>query len=67
MRIIGIIVVLWLVIGGVAAFQRGYFDKNESTTCANAGTIALTALAGPLNYVGLNPKVGECRLPEPSK
>ena len=30
------------------------------------GSVALTVIAGPLNYIGLNPKVG-CSTPEPSK
>jgi hypothetical protein len=24
-------------------------------------------LAGPLNYVGVNPKVHDCKVPQPSK
>ena len=32
---------------------------------AEAGTVAVTIIAGPLNYLGLNPKVN-CDLPEPS-
>jgi hypothetical protein len=35
--------------------------------CAKAGTVALTVIAGPLNYVGLNPKVDDCNVPEPSQ
>jgi len=31
-----------------------------------AGTIAVTILAGPLNYTGVNPKVN-CTVPQPSK
>ena len=30
-----------------------------------AGTILVTVLAGPLNYVGVNPKLS-CHLPSPS-
>jgi hypothetical protein len=30
------------------------------------GTIALTIAAGPLNYVGVNPKIS-CKTPQPSK
>jgi hypothetical protein len=29
--------------------------------CASAGTIALTVIAGSLNYVGVNPKVTNCK------
>jgi ABC-type glucose/galactose transport system permease subunit len=31
------------------------------------GVIAVTVLAGPLNYVGVNPKIHDCRLPRPSR
>jgi riboflavin transporter FmnP len=65
-RIVGILVVVWLVIGLVAAFQRDYFSDKRETDCAGVGTIAVTVLAGPLNYVGANPKV-KCDLPEPSR
>jgi hypothetical protein len=60
-----VIVVIWLIIGAVAAGQRGYFS-NSSTNCAEAGTIVVTVIAGPLNYMGVNPKV-RCDLPEPSQ
>jgi membrane-bound ClpP family serine protease len=63
--LISAIVVVWLVIGVVAAFQRGYL-KNTDQNCASLGTIAVTVLVGPLNYAGVNPKVGECHLPQPS-
>jgi len=63
--IIGVIVLVWLLIGVLAAWQRDYF-KGGPTSCATAGTIALTVVAGPLNYAGLNPKVQVCHLPQPS-
>jgi hypothetical protein len=66
MRLVGIVVVVWLLIGAFATFQRGYFEKTESN-CATTGTIALTVLAGPLNYAGVNPKVEACNLPKPSQ
>ncbi len=61
----GVIVLIWLIIGVVAAGQRGYFSGDD-TSCAKAGTIAVTILAGPLNYVGANPKI-DCDVPQPSK
>ncbi|GAC58848.1 hypothetical protein GOHSU_55_00030 [Gordonia hirsuta DSM 44140 = NBRC 16056] len=64
--IIGLIVVIWLVIGLIAAIQRDYF-KNDEATCVTAGNIALTIVAGPLNYAGVNPKISECRTPQPSQ
>lgn len=64
MRIGAIIAVIWLLIGVVAVAQRGYFSGSD-TNCAKAGTIAVTVIAGPLNYIGANPKV-KCELPQPS-
>jgi hypothetical protein len=61
----GLIVVIWLVIGAIAAGQRGYFS-NDDTNCAEAGNTVVTIVAGPLNYFGVNPKV-QCDLPEPSQ
>jgi hypothetical protein len=64
-RLIAVIVLLWLLIGVLAAFQRGYIT-NSSQSCAHLSTVAITVVAGPLNYVGVNPKVG-CTVPQPSK
>ncbi len=36
--------------------QRHYYDS-ASVNCAKAGTIVVTILAGPLNYLGVNPKI----------
>ncbi|TVZ00691.1 hypothetical protein EAS64_35605 [Trebonia kvetii] len=55
MRIGSILLIIWLVIGLIAAAQRNYF--NEKVSCASAGTVIVTILAGPLNYVGVNPKL----------
>lgn len=64
MRIGSILVVVWLVIGLLAAGQRGYFSGG-SANCAHTGTVIVTVVAGPLNYVGLNPKI-KCKTPRPS-
>jgi hypothetical protein len=66
--IVGVIVVIWLIIGVIATAQRGYF-KTGAENCASAGTIALTVISGPLNYFGVNPKVTDCKvnLPQPSQ
>jgi hypothetical protein len=64
MRTGGIVLLIWLIIGAIAAGQRGYYGSS-SVTCAHAGTIVATVLAGPLNYVGVNPKVS-CLDPSPS-
>jgi hypothetical protein len=66
MRIGTAIVVIWLLIGAIAAGQRGYFGDDEDVSCAKLGTVAVTIVAGPLNYVGANPKV-KCNVPEPSQ
>jgi hypothetical protein len=65
MRIGAILLVIWLIIGAIAGGQRNYYS-NSAVNCAKAGTIAVTILAGPLNYVGVNPKV-RCQLPQPSQ
>jgi hypothetical protein len=65
MRIGTVLVLIWLLIGVLAAGQRHYYS-GSATNCAKAGTIAATIVAGPLNYLGANPKV-KCRLPQPSK
>jgi len=64
MRIGSVLVIVWLVIGVLAANQRGYFAGSVAT-CTRAGTIAITIIAGPLNYVGVNPKIS-CTVPQPS-
>lgn len=65
MRYAGILVIVWLIVGAIAAGQRGYFT-NANQNCASTGTIALTVLVGPLNYLGVNPKVTNCTVPQPS-
>ena len=65
MRFVGLLVILWLIAGGVAAGQRGYFTQ-ATQTCASAGTIAVTVIAGPMNYFGANPRVTNCLVPQPS-
>jgi hypothetical protein len=53
--ILGAIVVVWLLIGVFAAYQRHYFE-NGPTNCGTAASIATTVVAGPLNYK-MNPAV----------
>jgi hypothetical protein len=71
-RLISLLLVIWLVIGVFAAYQRDYFSDAE-TNCSEGADIALTIVAGPLNYFGVNPKV-DCEdvdldvdVPEPSE
>ncbi|HJY55496.1 MAG TPA: hypothetical protein VJ347_15835 [Streptosporangiaceae bacterium] len=56
--------VLWLIIGAAAAGQRGYFGASPFG-CTQGATVAVTIAAGPLNYIGLNPRIG-CTTPKPS-
>ena len=65
MRIGAVLLVVWLVIGAVAAGQRHYYN-GPANNCVKAGTIALTIAAGPLNYFGVNPKT-TCKAPQPSQ
>ncbi|HEY2043058.1 MAG TPA: hypothetical protein VGH11_10320 [Jatrophihabitans sp.] len=65
MRIGAVIVVIWLIIGAIAAGQRHYY-RSTPKTCASAGRVVLTIIAGPLNYAGVNPKI-TCKTPQPSK
>lgn len=60
-----VVVIVWLAIGALAAAQRGYFGNDKDVTCKTAGDTALTVVAGPLNYLGVNPKV-DCKTPQPS-
>ena len=65
--LIGVLIVVWLVVGGIAAAQRGYFSDDRDVSCKRAGDTALTIIAGPLNYVGVNPKIDCGDVPEPSE
>jgi hypothetical protein len=65
-RILGFLLVIWLIIGALAALQRGYYSSAKSN-CASVATITVTILAGPLNYVGANPKMHCNDLPQPSR
>jgi hypothetical protein len=55
---------IWLVIGALAAGQRGDYSR-PIRNCSKAETITVTVLAGPLNYVGVNPEIN-CTVPRPS-
>jgi len=65
MRIGAVVLIVWLVIGAAAAAQRDYFSGSDAS-CNDVGTTAVTIVAGPLNYVGVNPKI-KCKTIEPSK
>jgi hypothetical protein len=60
-----IVLVIWLIIGAIAAGQRHEYSSPPSN-CNQAATIAVTIVAGPLNYLGIDPKIS-CHVPQPSK
>lgn len=61
--LLALVVIVWLVIGALAALQRGYFGDDRDVSCKSVGDTALTVVAGPLNYLGVNPKI-ECETPD---
>ena len=63
--LLAVLFLIWLLIGVVAAAQRGYFS-GSSANCAKISTTVVTIVAGPLNYVGANPKI-DCKIPQPSE
>jgi hypothetical protein len=65
MHIGSVLLVIWLIIGGFAAGQRGYYNGSIGS-CTKASTMAVTIIAGPLNYAGANPKIN-CTAPQPSR
>lgn len=62
----GAILLIWLIIGAIAGAQRGYYSDEGDASCAKAGTILVTIIAGPLNYLGVDPEV-DCSVPKPSE
>jgi hypothetical protein len=54
-RPVSVLLLIWPVIGAVAAGQRHYYTEG-SETCAGAGTIIVTILAGPLNLPRREPE-----------
>ena len=68
MRIGSLLLVIWLAIGLFAAYQRDDFN-GKVDNCNKAATIAVTIVVGPLNYVGVNPKINctGVQVPKPSK
>jgi membrane protein YdbS with pleckstrin-like domain len=64
-RVVSTLLVVWLIIGAIAAGQRDYYSTAKDN-CASVMTIVVTILAGPLNYLGVNPKLN-CTTPQPSR
>jgi hypothetical protein len=50
-----ILVIIWFVFGASSANDRHYFRSDYPRDCSHVGSAALTVVAGPLNYAGLNP------------
>lgn len=59
------IIIVWLLVGLLAAAQRGYLSRDEAS-CSTVTATIITVVAGPLNYFGANPQV-KCQAPAPSK
>lgn len=64
-RSVSVFLLIWLLIGFAAAVQRGYLS-GSTTNCSRVGSTVVTIVAGPLNYVGVNPRIS-CRTPQPSR
>jgi hypothetical protein len=64
--LVSLVLLIWFVIGGVAAGQRHEYTRPPKS-CSQAATIGVTILAGPLNYAGVDPKISCHHLPQPSK
>lgn len=65
MQLGSLVLTVWLIIGAIAAGQRHYYTE-PVRNCNTAATLAVTILAGPLNYVGVDPKIS-CKAPQPSR
>ena len=50
-----LMVIVWFVFGISAAHDRGFFDTSAPRSCAFVGSAALTVVAGPLSFAGVNP------------
>jgi hypothetical protein len=55
MRLVWVILFVWLVIGALAAGQRHYYTSPYAD-CSGVGTITVTILFGPVNYLGGDPR-----------
>lgn len=64
--VVPVFLIIWLVVGALAAGQRGYYHQSDPS-CGSVGSMLVTVLAGPLNYFGINPEVNCPEVPEPSE
>ena len=63
MHIGSVLLIVWLIIGVVAAGQRG--EYKHPVDCSSVSTAAVTIVAGPLNYANVDPHIN-CTTPQPS-
>jgi hypothetical protein len=61
-----LVLIVWLIIGAIAAGARHEYTS-QPRNCNQAATAAVTIIAGPLNYLGVDPKISCSHLPQPSK
>ena len=48
--VVPVFLIIWLVVGALAAGQRGYYHQSDPS-CGSVGSMLVTVLAGPLNYL----------------
>ena len=66
MHIGTLVLIAWLIIGAIAAGQRHEYTS-QPRNCNQAATVAVTILAGPLNYLGVDARISCSHLPQPSR
>lgn len=59
-RVLLSLLILWLVVGGIAAFQRGDF---ADLSCSDAASTALVVALGPISYTAPETLMGTCAQP----
>ncbi|WP_036567579.1 hypothetical protein [Nocardia sp. BMG51109] len=67
MRLLSLLVFAWLIAGVVAVVQDGLLADvfNSEPSCTTFANLAVTVVAGGLNYTDFQPRVGDCELPQP--
>ncbi|MFW5473962.1 hypothetical protein ACOCJ5_11700 [Knoellia sp. CPCC 206450] len=58
--VLSTLVVLWLLVGAVAAFQRGDFEDGN---CSSIADTAVVVVLGPLNYAAPETLLETCSQP----
>lgn len=56
--------IVWLLIGAIAAGQRHDYGSLPMS-CSSMADVAVTVVAGALNYLGVDPRIN-CHAPKPS-